>query len=235
MSWTYIAKRAIKRVKSATFGPIFLCTLRACNSENTQKSFCLHQKKKIPSIWCLSVLLALKNIWSKLRKNWKDLLLGSVTFSKAPHYCPHLRPGPTDSNQGMEKGSLLKPFLHFRHACQEHISMRVGKHTNIFVQGAKYEFSSYLVMEMIQYKHVGKTWAEVTLWIVCQDVTRFRWRTSAFVVHSLGKQRDEERDNKPPTAVRVLLGGLLSDTRATNRKKHSHHSASHEDSHLFQR
>lgn len=62
-------------------------------------------------------------------------------------------------------------------------------------------------MEMIQYKHGGKTWAEVTLWIVCQDVTGFRWRTSAFVVHSLGKQRDEERDNKPPQLCKCCRGG----------------------------
>lgn len=72
MSWTYIAKRAIKRVKSATFGPIFLCTLRACNSENTQvEIFLASLEEENPQYSMFKCPTCPKNIWSKLRKNLK--------------------------------------------------------------------------------------------------------------------------------------------------------------------
>lgn len=150
-----------------------------------------------------------KLVWKWKKWAHSDLLLGSVTFSKAPHYCPHLRPGPTDSNQGTEKGSLYIFYIFIMHVIFQHISMRVGKHTNIFVRRSEIWIRLIFGYGMIQYKHGGKTWAEVTLWIVCQDVTRFRWRTSAFVVHSLGKQRDEERDNKPPQLCECCRGVVV--------------------------
>lgn len=42
------------------------------------------------------------------------------------------------------------------------------------------------------------------------------------------------KETTNPHSCASAVGGLLSDTRATNGKKPSHHSASHEDSLLFQ-
>lgn len=65
----------MKRVKSAAFGPIFLCTLRACNPKNTQvENFLASLEEENPQYSMFKCSTCLKKYLTKAEKEFEMCL-----------------------------------------------------------------------------------------------------------------------------------------------------------------